>query len=62
MGLYRKNGDENGNYYRIMWYIPGLYRKNGEENGNYYLGSRAYASQKVSLEYIGIVRGLGSAL
>ena len=31
LGLYRDNGEENGNYYSIL----GLYRGNGEENGNY---------------------------
>ena len=30
-GLYRDNGQENGNYYGIS----GLHRDNGKENGNY---------------------------
>ena len=31
LGLYGKNGQENGNYHNIL----GLYRDHGTENGNY---------------------------
>ena len=47
LGLYRYNGQENGNYYIIVGnmgtyvYDIGLYRDNGKEHGNYYLGSRS---------------------
>ena len=33
LGLYRDNGQENGNYYSVL----GLYRDNGKENGSYYI-------------------------
>ena len=32
-GLYRENGNENGNYYMLIGYILGLYRENGQLRG-----------------------------
>ena len=51
LGLYRDNGQENGNYWgyrdsiRVIGYILGLYRDNGK-NGNYYLGLRFWGSAR----------------